>query len=132
VNAPTLRARVVHRHGEEALAWLLVGWLSSQLGRPSERELASTLSAQPGGEEALSVSIGIGEASAEITATMSDHQVAVTLASGAPPFFVAVPRESDADSVAAELQTFGRGIGLIESVRAANVRLASGANGFRH
>jgi glucose-6-phosphate dehydrogenase assembly protein OpcA len=126
VNAPTLHARVLHRPGEEALAWLLIGWLSSRLGRPSERELAVTVSEQPGGVEATSVSIDGGEATAKITATMNAHQVAVTSTSDAPPFFVAVPQESTAGGVAAELQTLGRGIGLIESIGAAHVRLGAG------
>jgi glucose-6-phosphate dehydrogenase assembly protein OpcA len=123
VNAPTLRVRVLHRPGEEALAWLLIGWLSARLGRPSERELAVTVSEQPDGVEAMSLSIDSGEATAKITATMSRHQVAVISASGAPSFFVTVPQESDAAGVAAELQTLGRHIGLIESIGAAHVRL---------
>jgi glucose-6-phosphate dehydrogenase assembly protein OpcA len=123
VSAPTLRARVLHRHGEEALAWLLIGWLSSRLGRPSDRELAAAVIEQPIGVDAMSVSIDSGESTAEITATMSGGQVAVMSTSDAPSFFVTVPRESDADSIAAELQTLGRDTGLIESVGHANVRL---------
>jgi glucose-6-phosphate dehydrogenase assembly protein OpcA len=126
VNAPTLRVRVLHRPGEEALAWLLIGWLSSRLGRPSERELAVTVSEQPAGVESMSVSIDGGEATAKITATMSRHHVAVISTSDAPSFFVTVPQESDAGGVAAELQTLGRDIGLIESIGAAHVRLGVG------
>jgi glucose-6-phosphate dehydrogenase assembly protein OpcA len=119
VNAPTLRARILHRHGEAALGWLLVGWLSWRLGRPSERQLAATISEQPDGERSLSVSIDSGEATEEITATMSGHQVAVRSTSGAPPFFVTVAQESDAAGVAALLQTLGRDVSLIESIGAA-------------
>jgi glucose-6-phosphate dehydrogenase assembly protein OpcA len=127
MHAPTLRASVLHRPGEEALAWLLIGWLSSRLGRPSERELAVTVREQPGGVEAMSVSIDGGEATARLTATMSGHQVAVSSTSDAPSsFFVAVPQESDAGGVAAELQTLGRDIALIESIGAAHVRLGAG------
>jgi glucose-6-phosphate dehydrogenase assembly protein OpcA len=130
VSAPRLRARVLHRPGDEALAWLLIGWLSSRLGRPSERELAVTVSEQPAGVEATSVSIDAGEATAEITATMTAHQVAVTSTSDAPPsFFLAVLQESTAGGVAAELQTLGRDIGLIESIGAAHVRLRAGGWG---
>ena len=125
MNAPSLRARVLHRPGEEALAWLLIGWLSSRLGRPSERELAVTVSEQPAGVEAMSVSIDAGEATATITATMSGHQVTVISTSDAPSFLVAVPQESDAGGVAAELQTLGRDISLIESIGAAHVRLGA-------
>jgi glucose-6-phosphate dehydrogenase assembly protein OpcA len=129
VNAPRLRARVLHRPGEEALAWLLIGWLSSRLGRPTERELAVTVSQQPAGVEAMSVSIDTGDATATITATMSGHQVAVISTSDPTSFLVAVPQETDTGGVAAELQSLGRDISLIESIGAAHVRL--GAGGWR-
>jgi glucose-6-phosphate dehydrogenase assembly protein OpcA len=122
-SAPSLRARVLHRRGEEALAWLLIGWLSSRLGRPSERELKATVSEQPGAVEAMSISVDSGEATAEITVTMSGDRVAV-ISTDRPSFFVTVPQESDAGSVAAELQTLGQDIGLIEAIRSAHVRLA--------
>ena len=54
---------------------------------------------------------------------MSEGQVAVISTSDATSFFVTVPPESDADGIAAELQTLGRDIGLIESVGHANRRL---------
>jgi glucose-6-phosphate dehydrogenase assembly protein OpcA len=127
LNAPTLRASVLHRPGEQALAWLLIGWLSSRLGRPSERELAVTVSEQSGGVEVMSISIDGGEATDSITATMSVHQVAVISTSDTSSFFVTVPRESDAGGVAAELQTLGRDTALIESIGAAHVRLKTGA-----
>jgi glucose-6-phosphate dehydrogenase assembly protein OpcA len=123
VNAPTLRVRVLHRPGEEALAWLLIGWLSWRLGRPSERELSVAVREQPDGVEAMSVSIDGGEATARITATMSGYQVEVISTSDVPSFFVTVPQESDAGGVAAELQKLGRDIGLIESIGAAHLRL---------
>jgi glucose-6-phosphate dehydrogenase assembly protein OpcA len=126
LNASTLRASVLHRPGEQALAWLLIGWLSSRLGRPTERELAVTVSEQSGGVEAMSISIDGGEATASITATMSGHQVAVISTSDPSSFFVTVPQESDAGGVAAELQTLGRDIGLVESIRAAQARLLAG------
>jgi glucose-6-phosphate dehydrogenase assembly protein OpcA len=129
LNAPSLRVRVLHRQGEGALAWLVIGWLASRLRRPSERELAATVIAQPGAVEALSVSIDSGEATASITATMNGHQVAVTSTSGTPSFFVAARQESKADSIAAELQTLGRDGGLIESIGAAHVRLNVPARG---
>ena len=122
-NAPTLRARVLHRPGEQALAWLLVGWLSSRLRRSSERELAVTVSEQADGVDAMSISIDSGEVTGMITATMSGHQVAVISTSDAPSFVVTVPQESDAGAVAAELQTLRRDTGLIESIGGAQVRL---------
>jgi glucose-6-phosphate dehydrogenase assembly protein OpcA len=125
LNAPTLRARVLHRPGEEALAWLLIGWLSSRLRRPSERELAVTVSEQAGGVEAMSISIDGGEATAKITATMSGRQVEVISTTDEPSFVVTVPEESDAGGVAAELQTLRRDTGLNESISAAHARLGA-------
>ena len=129
LNAPTLRARVLHRPGEEALAWLLVGWLSSRLRRPSERELAVTVTEQAEGVEVMSISIDGGEATAVITATMNGLQVTVISTSDAPSFVVTVPQESDAGGVATELQTLRRDTGLIESIGAAHARLRAGGAG---
>jgi glucose-6-phosphate dehydrogenase assembly protein OpcA len=126
LNAPTLRARVLHRPGEEALAWLLVGWLSSRFRRPSERELAVTVTEQAENVEVMSISIDGGEATAMITATMSGQQVTVISTSDAPSFVVTVPQESDAGGVATELQTLRRDTGLIESIGAAHTRLQAG------
>ena len=129
-DAPAVRASVAHRHDEAALAWLLAGWLSSLPGRPgglSGRGLAPTVSRQSAstaGDHTLSVSIEV-VGRATLTATMDGQQITVTQPSAAPSFSLTAPRESEAAGVAGELQTLGRDIGLVESVRAANVPMQS-------
>jgi hypothetical protein len=103
------------------MAWLMIGWLTSRLERPPQRELTVTARAHTGTAGGLTVSIDAPDVDG-ITVTMSEHQVEVTLASGQVPFVMSVPAESDADAIAAELWTLSRDVGLDEAVRAAHAR----------
>jgi glucose-6-phosphate dehydrogenase assembly protein OpcA len=113
--------QVRHGTGGAALAWLLVGWLSSQ-ANPGWR--AARFSVSETKQEADILEISIGE---RVTATMNEHHVAVTQTPDVPPFLVAVRQETHADGFAAELRTLGRDVELINAVRAAHQHLTSAA-----
>jgi glucose-6-phosphate dehydrogenase assembly protein OpcA len=124
---PRLRIQLQHAPGEEALACLMLGWLTSRLERRSKRELTVTLRQGASTDHRLAVSIGTDDAGL-ITATMSEHQVEVTSASD-QVLSMAVPAERDADAIAAELWTLGRDVGLIDAVRAAHERFTGQQSG---
>jgi glucose-6-phosphate dehydrogenase assembly protein OpcA len=127
-DAPHLRIRLLHPPGEEAIACLMIGWLTSRLERPSGCELTVTARQHAGTDRGLAVSIDAPDVGG-ITATMSEHQVEVTLPSGKVPLLMAVPAEGDADAIAAELWTLGRDAGLNDAVRAAHARFSREQSG---
>ena len=90
LDAPGLHIRLQHAPGEEALACLMIGWLTSRLERPSGRGAGGHVSPDAGTDHRLAISIG-DAAAGGITATMSEHQVEVTSPSGPVPFLMAVP-----------------------------------------
>jgi glucose-6-phosphate dehydrogenase assembly protein OpcA len=120
-DAPDLRIQLQHAPGEEALAWLMTGWLTAHLERPSTRELTVTVRQDAGIDRGLAVSIDAPNADG-ITATMSVDQVQIKSPRGRLPLLIAVPMERDADAIAAELWTLGRDVGLSDAVRAAHAR----------
>ena len=93
------RVRIVHRAGEQALAWLAVGWLSAQLRWPTDR--VPEIESSPDEDPIISISIG-----PDLTAALNDYRVLVTRG-GATSFAVGVPQMTDADAVAAELRNLG-------------------------
>jgi glucose-6-phosphate dehydrogenase assembly protein OpcA len=97
------QARIQHRPGDAVLAWLLAGWFCSRLGWSFDRGCPITLE-EAASDETLSVAVGAGD-SHDIVAAMDEHRVVVTYRENAKPFTVAVPQESDAEAVAAELRT---------------------------
>jgi glucose-6-phosphate dehydrogenase assembly protein OpcA len=126
-DAPDLCIDVVHPPGEEALACLLIGWLTSRFERRAKRDL-TVMVRQDAGDRGLAVTIDAPDADG-ITATMSEHQVEVTSPPGRVPFLTAVPMERDADAIAAELWTLGRDVGLTDAVRAAHARFTRQQSG---
>jgi glucose-6-phosphate dehydrogenase assembly protein OpcA len=115
--------RIDHVPGERALAWLLAGWLASQCeSGTADSGWPSIHQSPPDAEERIAASIGSD--SSRVTLAMNDHRVRVTV-SDAPPFVLAVPRDEDADAIAAELRTLARDAAL----RATMDFLASRANG---
>jgi len=110
-----LPIRIVHRPGEAALAWLCAGWLGSRL-RPSRHQPA--VEEDPmGGDEILRVEIG--GTPATLRARLDAHQVVVSLAAEAAPLTIAVPRETEASAIAAELRNLSQDAGLSEAIAAA-------------
>jgi glucose-6-phosphate dehydrogenase assembly protein OpcA len=88
-----------HRPGDAALAWLLVGWLDACVKRESRVPIHVE---ETGAGPLVSVTLRVGPG---VTATLTNAQVRVEDGSGRPPFVLAVPQESEADAVAAELHS---------------------------
>lgn len=105
--------RIVYAPGEEALAWLLAGWLASRLGWP--RTSWPTVEEKPHPRILLAIAIRCG--SEDLVASYEAAQVIVTHGTGVPSI-VAVPRESVADGVAAELHALWPDTGLHETIDA--------------
>ena len=106
----------------------MIGWLTSQLERPSNRDLTVTVRQDTDTDHRLTISIDAADTGG-LTATMSEHQVEVRSPSGPVPFLMAVPKERDADAIAAELWTLGRDIGLVNALRAAHARFTREQSG---
>src|SRR5262245_35584610 len=105
--------RLVHRPGDGMLAWLMVGWLGARLRWPTE--VAPPIEEAESGDDMLTLVVGRG--GGEVTAAMNAHRVAVT-PSGAAPFTIAIPQESEAEAVAAELRNLSHDVCLHEALDA--------------
>jgi hypothetical protein len=80
-----------HQRDEAALAWLFAGWLQDPTITVEEDSRLD--------EDILTVSFA-----GELTLRLGAHRVTVGDALGPAPFTIAVPRESEAEAVAAELR----------------------------
>lgn len=101
---------VAHASGEAAAASLLAGWLQAERpGDPPRITIAA--SADRGQQPMVTVTIG------ETTATLTAHAAEVSIPS-APPLVVAVPQESYADAIAAELRSLSPDASLLAAIRA--------------
>ena len=116
-----LGLRVRHGRNERALAWLLAGWFCARLGWTANDEWPVTIEEQPDGEAILTVSLGAGA----ITATMTAQHVLVDYNGRVAPFSMAVPHESEAEAVAAELRSLTYDSGLRDALAALAARLTS-------
>jgi glucose-6-phosphate dehydrogenase assembly protein OpcA len=116
-----LALRVRHRRDERALAWLLAGWFASRLDWTAAREWPVTFDEQPGGDDVLIVSIADGA----ITATLDAQRVQVECRGPVAPFSMAVPRENEADAVAAELRSLTHDSSLREALAALAARVTA-------
>jgi glucose-6-phosphate dehydrogenase assembly protein OpcA len=114
--------RIRHRPGDEALAWLLAGWLSSRLESTSDPRASIVADEAPGGDDILTLSF----TDASITATMSEHRVIVSSQADVTPFVVTAPHEPEADAVASELRSLTRDVGLRDTILALSRRFGSG------
>src|SRR5712692_5173504 len=100
--------RIVAAPGEDVLAWLCAGWL-----RSVQREASATVPTVDIGSPSdalLTVSVD------NITATLTDRSVEI-VGMSAPPMVVAVPIETAADAIAAELRTLSRDAALIAALQ---------------
>jgi glucose-6-phosphate dehydrogenase assembly protein OpcA len=104
--------RIAHRPDEASLAWLLIGWLTARLGWAAR---APIVVQQTGGDEVLSVTIR--ENATEMTATLDGRRAMVTRGNGVPAVF-GVPRQGEADAVAAELRTLSHDVCLHDALSA--------------
>ena len=96
---PDEGVRVLHGPGEAALAWLLAGWLHA--GRRTADGSIARVEPSPSDDPRLTVIAG------DLTAIQTKRTVEITGGS-APPLVMAIPLESDADAVAAELRALSR------------------------
>jgi glucose-6-phosphate dehydrogenase assembly protein OpcA len=95
--------RVVHRAGDEAIAWLFVGWVSARLEwkGPSESRVEKADSA----DDVLRVSVKGSRTDIDIVLT--PHTVQLRYGDR-PPMSIGVPPEGEADAVASELRALAR------------------------
>jgi len=97
---------VAHGPGEGAVAWLLAGWLASRLTGTSAGRIPVRVEESPHGDEILAVSFG--KAPNGLSASMNAQRVTLTAGRGAPPFYITMRQESEAEAVVAELRTLSR------------------------
>jgi glucose-6-phosphate dehydrogenase assembly protein OpcA len=112
----TTEFRVLHRPGDEALGWLLVGWLLSSLEHAGDPPRFTVKEWR--NHDVLSARIE-GLSGRTITAVMNHHHVTVTDTAAPSSFVLPLPRETDAEGLATELGTLGHDVALIETIRAA-------------
>ena len=113
--------QVRHRRDERARAWLLAGWLSSRLSAARAPEMPVTVAEEDAGAETVAVSIDGGA----VTAVMNGERVLVQYRGGIAPFSIGVPRETEAEAVAAELRNLTHDRGLRDALTALATRLTS-------
>jgi glucose-6-phosphate dehydrogenase assembly protein OpcA len=126
MGGTSIRVHVRHHRLDAAKAWLLVGWLASELGSRAQDSVVTTVDESDIAAQPLSVTIESGEGLA-LSAEMDDAQVVVRDASADAPFAVKVPSESVGEAIAAELRELGRDATLVAAIHAANARLGSAA-----
>src|SRR5207247_2082293 len=98
--------RLVHRPGDAALAWLCAGWLASRLG--SSRDLRLSVDEDRHGDAVLTLEVG--DDAAKLSASLDSHRVVVNAAGDVAPLALAVPRETAADAIAAELCSLSKDV----------------------
>jgi len=110
--------RIVYRPGDSALAWLCAGWLASRLLHASEQPVVEA--DDRGGDAVLTIEFG---RDATLRVRLDSHQAVVSIVDQAAPLTVAVPRESDANAIAAELRSLSRDAALHEAIAGATLLL---------
>ena len=123
VQMGSMRLRIHHRPGEAALAWLLAGWFCSRLEWTGSKWPVAIEEARHG-DEVLGTAFG-GDDPGDVTATMNGHRVLVKYRGRAAPFSIAVPRETDADAIAAELRSLTHDFSLRDALVALARRFTS-------
>jgi glucose-6-phosphate dehydrogenase assembly protein OpcA len=99
---PIARARIRHRPGDAALAWLLAGWMASRLGW-TDGSWPIEIDEERQGDTVLSLEAG------PVTVSMNGRRVLAT-AAGTPGFQLAARRDSPGAAIAAELATLARDV----------------------
>jgi glucose-6-phosphate dehydrogenase assembly protein OpcA len=114
--------RIRHRPGDDALAWLFAGWLSSRLESTLDLRAPLLVNEGPSGDDILTVSFS----DASITATMNEHRVIVGSQDDVAAFVMAAPRETEAEAVASELRSLTPDVCLRDALLALSRRFSSG------
>jgi hypothetical protein len=107
--------RISHRSGESALAWLLAGWLQSA---PAPVPWAIEVSEDPQRDDDV-LTLSIAD---RLRLRLDDHRVVVEDARRGAAFTVAVPQETAAEAIAAELRMLTRDRGFHDALRALALR----------
>ena len=107
-----------HRRDEAALAWLLAGWLQSvweagEVGRVPPDPPITVDEDSNLGDDVLTVAFDDG-----LHLRLGTHQASVDDPLGPAPFAVAVPRETEAEAVAAELCVLTHDMSLYHALSA--------------
>jgi glucose-6-phosphate dehydrogenase assembly protein OpcA len=112
--------RVVHHAGDEAMAWLLLGWLSARLEwkGPADTRVEEAAA----GDETLRVTVSVR--GIVVTVILTPHSVEL-LQDGRPPLSIGVPREGEADAVASELRSLARDSCLHDALHALALRFSA-------
>jgi glucose-6-phosphate dehydrogenase assembly protein OpcA len=103
-------AEVAHAPNQAAIASLLAGWMRAE--RPGDPPHV-TIAPSQDLEADTALAVTIGGARATLTA-----RAAEVVSPSAPPLVVAVPQESPADAIAAELRSLSPDGGLLAAIRA--------------
>jgi len=103
----------IHHRSDEALAWLLAGWLCARLEWASG--IWPAIDETPHDDEILTLAVGAG--STALTISMNDHRVVVSVP-GATPFTIRVPQVDEAEAVAVELRSLSHDSGLHDALAA--------------
>lgn len=109
--------QIAHAAGEEALAWLLAGWVLAvgATSTPVARLAAVTASAA---EDAV-VAISIRRGDREVVATLAIRTVSISESdSAAAPLVVGTAVETEADAIAAELRALAQDTALHDAIAA--------------
>jgi glucose-6-phosphate dehydrogenase assembly protein OpcA len=104
--------RIAHRAGDEALAWLLAGWLLSaaKKGAPPPTLIASAP------DDAV-LAVTISQDKRETVVTLGSRRVVVAESdSTAAPLVVGIPVETEAEAIAAELRMLSHDVALHQAV----------------
>ena len=112
--------RIGHRPGDASLAWLLAGWLIARLGWDARNAPVAVEEARHGDD--VIVASCDGARAGEVIAAMNGHRVVVKYLSGGAPLSFALPRETLAESIAAELTSLTRDICLHDTLKALSRR----------
>jgi glucose-6-phosphate dehydrogenase assembly protein OpcA len=112
-SARDATARIAHRRGETALAWLAAGWLLAD----RQQAVAAPPVVEESDLEDATLSVTVRRGSSETTVTLTDRSVTIMKGS-APPLLVGIPIESKADTVAAELRALAHDACLHDAIMA--------------
>jgi len=106
--------RIAHRAEDEALAWLLAGWLLA--ARPPDAAPPELTASAPG--DAV-LTITLRQRDRETVVTLTNRSVVVAESdSTAAPLLVGIPIETEADAIAAELRTLSHDVALHGAIAA--------------
>ncbi len=116
LELPATGVEIRHAVSRSASALLLAGWLSGSLEWSSQ----DVPRIEASGDSADAFSATLSGSGWTVRTSMDDHRVRVT-GTNQTPFEVLLPRETEAECIAAELRSLGSDTALHTAVRAAAV-----------